>query len=111
MDSLNFAATEPCKPSKGDECKICFAMPSGAIDNGLEERSALNVGDEESLSSGRSQKAMAASTFSETEAFASLLGLYLAHEMKATKRPGRYQDPNTHSAQEESGFFGSNSAE
>jgi hypothetical protein len=80
-------------------------MPSGTTENGLEERSVSNVGDEAPLSRSRSQKAMATSSFSESEAVASLLGLYLAHELKTTRMPGRYQEANTQSAREEGRVF------
>ncbi len=71
----------------------------------MEERSVSNVGDEAPLSRSRSQKAMATSSFSESEAVASLLGLYLAHELKTTRMPGRYQEANTQSAREEGRVF------
>jgi hypothetical protein len=80
-------------------------MPSGTLENGLEERPTLSGGHESPLSSGRPQKAMAPPTLGESEAFASLLGLYLAHELKATRMPGRHQESNTNSDREEVSFF------
>ena len=80
-------------------------MPSGPNNHSLGGRSTPHVVDEAPLSSSRSQKEIAASSFGENAAAASLLGLYLAHEWKATRRPGRYQEPNPRSAREEGRVF------
>jgi hypothetical protein len=69
-------------------------MPNGTVGNDLEERSASSVADEAILSRGGSQKAMTASPQSESEVIASLWGLYLAHEFKASLMSERYQEPN-----------------
>jgi len=69
-------------------------MPNGTLGNHLEERSATSVVDEPPLSRAGSQIAMPASPQSESEAIASLWGLYLAREFMDSLMSGRYQEPN-----------------
>lgn len=74
-------------------------MPNGTLGNHKEEPAA-SVVEEAALSRAGSQNEMTASPQSEREAIASLWGLYLAHQFKASLMSGRYQEPNVFQSQE-----------
>jgi hypothetical protein len=69
-------------------------MPNGTLGNHIEELPATSVVEEAALSRAGTQNEMTASPQSESEAIASLWGLYLAHQFKASLMSGRYQEPN-----------------
>jgi hypothetical protein len=83
----------------------CFAMPNGTIGNDLGERSASPADNEALLSRPGPHHAITDPPQAESEAVASLLGLYLAHELKASMMSGRFQYLTTHTLREEGRNF------
>lgn len=80
-------------------------MANGTIGNDLGERSASPVDNEALLSRPGPHHALTDPPQAESEAVASLLGLYLAHELKASMMSGRSQCLTTHTLREEGRNF------
>lgn len=80
-------------------------MPNRTIGNDLGERSASPEVNEALLSRPGPQHAITDPAQAESEAVATLLGLYLAHELKASMMSGRFQDLTIHTLREEGRNF------
>ena len=69
-------------------------MPNETLGNHIEELPATSVVEKSALSRAESQNEVTTSPQSESEAIASLWGLYLAHQFNASLMSRRYQEPN-----------------